>query len=58
MTVIELRATEAVSVLPRYLKDIADAIKELNETLKVLYAQERQAKSDPIKEETNGPEEH
>lgn len=56
MTVIELRAAEATAALPKYLTDIADAIRELNETLKVLYAQGRQGVVSPVKGDTNDTE--
>lgn len=56
MTVIELRAAEATAALPHYLKDIADAIRELNETLKVLYMQVRVGGETTTKEDTNDTE--
>jgi len=41
MTTIEVRAAEAVVLIPKCLKGVIDAIDSLNETLKVLYAQNR-----------------
>lgn len=41
MTTIEVRAAEAVVLIPKYLKGVIDAINSLNETLKVLYIQNR-----------------
>lgn len=56
MTSIELRAAEATAILPKYLKGIEDAIRELNETLKVLYVQIRQDRENSIKGNANDPE--
>ena len=41
MTTIEVRAAEAVVLIPQYLKGVRDAIDNLNDTLKVLYIQNR-----------------
>lgn len=45
MTTIEVRAAEAVVLIPKYLKGVIDAIDNLNETLKVLYAQKRDSET-------------